>query len=110
MTGIVVGVGPRGALGYEAITVSTVAIGPTSTKVEVFNSSTKNREEAIGATFSVEADSIRIRWDGTAPTASEGHLYTAGQTFDVWGKVNLQKMKMIRVTSDATVRVTYWGE
>jgi hypothetical protein len=63
--------------------------------------------------ISVETNTIRYRVDGTDPTSSEGHSVPASVGPDtylrLWGPNTLLKCKLIRVSADATVRVTYYG-
>lgn len=81
---------------YESITVSNTAIGVTAAKIPNHNY----------AFVTVETDQIRFRVDGTDPTASEGHLFEAGDTFELMGGRAIINFKAIRVTTDATLRVS----
>ena len=83
---------------YEAITVSNVAIGFTA----------GNITGKKGVYLSVEADEVRYRYDGTDPTATEGHLLYVGDRLQLMHPTVLSKFRMIRVTTDATVRCTYF--
>lgn len=91
---------------FESISVSTVAIGPTATTLIKGVAATRV-ERANRGVFTIETNSIRIRYDGTAPTASEGHLMTAGDSFIVEGADNLSRLLMIRASADATIKATY---
>lgn len=82
---------------YESITVSNTAIGLTAGKI------------GVGAFLTVETDAIRYRIDGTDPTSSEGHQVASGGTIYLADKVSCEQLKMIRVTTDATVKVTHYG-
>lgn len=63
--------------------------------------------DASRLTLSVETNSVRYRYDGGAPTASEGHLLAAGDTLVMTGQHNIQQLQVIRATgSDGTVLVT----
>lgn len=86
---------------YEAITVSSTSIG--------FTSATYNPAEgqASQALITIETNPIRFRGDGTAPTATEGHVINPGQMIDVCGSLAVRNFRMIRTGSDATARVTY---
>lgn len=92
-------------LSYEAIVVSNTAIGPTPANIIEASGAAA---DAVYGSFSIEDDSIRFRVDGTAPTATEGHLIDAGESFVVCGPATLQALQMIRVTSDADVKATYY--
>lgn len=82
--------------GYESIAVSTAAVGIT-------DSVRSGRDRAL---ITVETDQIRFRSDGTAPTASEGHLVDAGSSIILESAEELVNFKAIRVTTDATLKVT----
>ena len=81
--------------GYEKLTVSSTAL--------TFAAIPGN---AVYALIRVETDSIRWRDDGTDPTAANGMLLSAGETMTYDGP--LSALKMIRVTTDATVHVSYY--
>ena len=101
-------VGPRNVLGFETITVSTTAIGCTSTQVRKFSSGV--RQEATSAFFTAEGANARYRMDGTDPTASVGHLLNSGEALTVDGLENLTKLRFIRDdATDVTLSVTYFG-
>mgnify|MGYP006266656553 CR=1 FL=1 len=84
---------------FETITVSTTALMLNSSKVHA----------AERAVVQVQAQSIRVRWDGGTPTDTIGFLYAANSIFAICGQENMAKLRMIRVSSDATVVVTYEG-
>lgn len=90
------------AFNYEAVTVSSSAVGLTSTK---YNPSGHKAQVAF---ITVEGAQIRFRYDGTDPTSSEGHLFSPGDVLELIGFENIENFKAIRVGStDATLRVTY---
>jgi hypothetical protein len=62
------------------------------------------------AVMSVETGAMRVRVDGTAPTASIGFLVSAGQELKVFGTDQLNNLKMIRVTSDSAVLNIQYGQ
>jgi|8_EtaG_2_1085327.scaffolds.fasta_scaffold38351_2 hypothetical protein len=60
------------------------------------------------AFFSVEDDDIRVRIDGTAPTASEGIFFGAGDSFEVCGLAALSNFKTIATdTGNASLKINY---
>lgn len=61
---------------------------------------------ASRAFVSVETNSIRYAYDGTAPTAANGHLVAAGGSFTIVGNGSLQNLKVIRASVDAVIQVT----
>lgn len=89
------------AKGFETITVSSTAIGITSSLLT----------NARAAFLTIEDANIRYRIDGTAPTASVGHKVVQGGT--IWladkTKANLSNLRMIRTDStDAKAQVTIY--
>lgn len=94
------------AYASETITVSTSAIGPTAANFDVSGQDV----DAIYGT--VETADIRLRYDGTNPTATVGHLVLAGGSFTIEGASNVRSLKMIRASTaavDASVFATYEG-
>ncbi len=88
---------------YEAITVGATAVGFTTA---TFLPS--NARAATRAVITAETAQIRFRWDGTDPTASEGHLLEIGDSYPIEGTQNLRQFKAIRTgATSATLRVTY---
>jgi len=92
------------AFGYESLTVSNTAKALTSSKYKT------SIHTATVAFITVEDAQIRYRYDGTNPTASEGHLANPGDVIKIKieGYDNIKNFKAIRTGSnDATLRVTY---
>lgn len=87
---------PKTPLGYEKLTVSSTAVGLASIP-----------SRAYFALVRCESNNVRWRDDGTAPTATEGILMKADEFLEYDG--SLTKIKFIRVGSDATVYVSYYG-
>lgn len=88
---------------FEAITVSTVAIGPTAATVNPTNA-----PGAKALFCTVESQPIRYRFDGTAPTSSVGHPALAGATIVLVGANSITHLKAIRSGgTDATLSCTY---
>lgn len=93
---------------FEQLTISSVAVTPTSSKllVTLANGRTKSAARAF---ITVETAGMRLRFDGVAPTTSVGHLIAAGDYITIDGVENVSNIKMIRATgSDSTVNVTYF--
>lgn len=67
------------AYDYESVTVAATAIGFTASKI----ASGSNSADAVKVT--VETAQIRYRYDGTNPTAAEGHPAEPGDAFWVCG-------------------------
>jgi hypothetical protein len=85
---------------FESITVSTTA-------------KTLNPLKSVHATkafITVEAQPIRVRYDGITPTATEGHLYAAATTIILTNKTEIINFMAIRQgASDATLKITYYA-
>jgi len=90
---------------YEKITVSSTALGATST-IYTKDAGGGKVIHASKAFISVETESIRIRWDGGTPTSALGHLLVAGDSIEIEGRANIRQLRMIRITNDAAVHVT----
>ena len=93
------------ATGYEAITVSNAVKTITAGLITPVAGSYTGKS-AIQAIISVETDQIRFRLDGGNPTDAVGHLLDIGDYFIVDGPTAIANLKMIRVTTDASVKVT----
>jgi hypothetical protein len=93
----------RTAFADESLTVGASVSGLT---LSVFDPG--EISEADRADFTVKVDAISWRVTGLDPSATVGHLQAAGSHFTIYGNANLKRLKMIRVTGDATVQVTYY--
>lgn len=82
--------------GFQALTVSNTAVGFTVPS---------GTEYAIA---SLEANNIRYRDDGTAPTSSVGLLITATSIFGVCQN-SLDSIRFIRETADGLLNIEYYG-
>ena len=82
------------SVGDEQVAVSSVAIGIT------------RATGALAAMVTNGAEPIRVRW-GT-PTASVGHYLNPYSVLDLY-EDDLDDVKFIRVSSDSTIDVTYFG-
>jgi hypothetical protein len=98
------GTGPSVPFAHETITVSTTAVGFT-----LATYAPSSPPKANQAFVSVNSNSVRVWFDGTSPTASDGILIAAGQTFRVCA-ASLARTLMIRAVGvDAEVAVQYSG-
>lgn len=87
------------AVGFETLTVSTVAVG--------FTTSVWAGRQARIAEVSVEDQSLRYRTSGT-PTATVGHVVIAGTSFSVCGQ-SVYNFRAIRKDgTDSKMTVTYY--
>jgi hypothetical protein len=92
---------------FEQITVSSTAVGPTASKLSVTRASGRT-SRAVRIFLTVETQAVRIRFDGSDPTAAIGHTLAVGDYMTIDGEANCSNLKMIRITSDATVNITYF--
>lgn len=91
---------------FETVTVAGTAVGLTSTTYAPTGS--QQMSNCLARTESAE---IRIRVDGTAPTASVGLLVSVGDTFEIASNADLAALKMIRTGSvSATVTFLCWAK
>lgn len=91
----------RECLGFEQITVSNTAVPLTAPPQQANLAVIKNSS----------ANTLRVRGDGTDPTAAIGHLIAATGTYgdqhEAWG--NLKMVNLIRTgASDAVIEVHYY--
>lgn len=94
------------AFAYEALTISSTAVALTAATY-----APSGAREALVALITVEANTIRYRQDGTAPTATEGHQRISGNESVVliYGRQNIRNFRAIRQdVADATIRITYF--
>lgn len=93
-----------GAYAYEAITVSSTAIGFTAAKLSSAESLYGRGIKEVLVT--VETNPIRFTVDGTTPTSTVGHLLNAGDIYTCNGE-DATKFLAIRTGSDASIKCTY---
>ena len=84
--------------GYESITVGAAAVGLTAATYA----------GKQGCFITLETTNVRFRYDGTNPTAAEGHLFYIGQSLHFLNSAVLSKIKFISTGANATIRVTYY--
>lgn len=87
---------------YEKITVSTSALPLTAATY------VSGDKRAQVAHITIESQPVNYTYDGTTPTATEGHNLIAGSTLVLTGYSNIVAFRIIRSgASDATIKVTY---
>lgn len=89
------------AVNYESVSVSSTAVGITSTVTS--GGATLRGQRAI---VTAETSQMRYRYDGTNPTTSEGHLLEVGQSIEVLGFADIDNFAIIATGSDGTIKVT----
>lgn len=91
---------------FESITVSTTAIGITSTTTDPAGRFPTNR-----CSFTSETADVRYRWDGTDPTATVGQFLAAGATLLMATHEDAVRVRFIRdAGTDATLQGHCWLE
>jgi hypothetical protein len=96
------------ASGKEKLTVSSTAKALTSSVyAPICTDSPPALCQADYAYITVETDALRW-WPHDDPTSTDGHLQPANTSFTVWGFDNIVNLRMIRVTTDATIQVSYY--
>lgn len=83
---------------YESLTVADSAIGFTAATAT----------NAIRALVTAETAEMRFRYDGTDPTASEGHVIRAYETIALEGPQNISQFRAIRTGGvSGTLKTTF---
>ena len=108
------------AFNYESLTVSNTPKALTASEyntaiskdggnaTNAFTPATVTKHARM-ALVTVETDAVRFTVDGTTVSATVGHKLDAGDSLTIYGYQNIQKARFHRVTSDATIHVTYYG-
>ena len=87
------------AFDFEPITVSTTAVELTATKYA----------SAVRATITIETAKVRVRFDGTSPTSSVGHVVDTNSVINLEGTKQISLFKVIREgDTDATLSASYF--
>ncbi len=94
------------ATAFEQITVSTTAVGLTTSNYDVSGADLGRRTKRV--TCAVETAAIRFRLDGTDPTASVGWPANAGDQIVIDKPNDISSFKAIAQGSSATLSCTYW--
>ena len=88
---------------YEAIAVSTSAIGFTATLIR--------ERSVVGAFITLETGQVRFRMDGTDPSSTTGHLLEIGQSLTLKSRAAVEKIKFIKTgDTSGALKVTYLNE
>ena len=83
-------------IGFEALTVSTVAVGLSPT------------DGATQAEITVDGADVRVRSDGTDPTATVGHLILDGAVISLSSEKDITAFRAIRdASTDVTLSISY---
>ena len=60
--------------------------------------------------FTVEGDDVRASWDGSNPTAVEGHRFYSGQQIGFTDFKHFDKFALFTTGTSSTVRLTIEGD
>ena len=86
------------AIDFETLTISTAAVAITAGIID------QHHDDAL---ITVETAAVRFRIDGTAPTATVGHILNPGDTLGLRGMGEMSKFQAIRKDgTDATLQVS----
>ena len=86
------------AIDFETLTISTAAVSITAGIID------QHHDDAL---ITVETAAVRFRIDGTAPTATVGHILGVGDVLRLRGMGEIGKFQAIRRdASDATLQVS----
>lgn len=92
------------AFDYEAITVADTSVGFTAATITPGGTA----RPAHRAHVTAETAQMRYRYDGTAPTATEGHLLEVGDVLTIEGINNVSNARFIRTgATSGTIRCTF---
>lgn len=98
-------------LWYESMSVGTsAAVSGTST----FAGASYNRYAGTGvyggvtANYHIETFPVRVRYDGVAPTASEGVLLLVGDILTLDYIEDIRNFKAIGIDGTSTIKVVYY--
>lgn len=89
------------AYAYNSATISSAAqdlsdVGFTDDEID----------RADVAYITVDTAALRFRYDGTAPTAADGHQLADGDKWLLVGNQNIRNLQFIAVASDGFVAIT----
>lgn len=84
----------------------SVTVGATSIGLTVATFAPAGQSAASYAFITVETDQARCHLHGAAADTT-GHLFNVGDAMELHGTNTLAQLRCIRVTTDATLRVSY---
>jgi len=94
------------AISREAVAVSSAVVTLTEATVK---SALNGRMRHIYCEIDVQDDDVYVTYQGTDPSDTVGEKWYAKDKKRVWGVDNMTALKFLRVTGDAVLEVTYWG-
>ena len=84
----------------QSLTVSTAAVAPTGYTA----SPAVNGVNYV--TFDVQTNAVRVRWDGTDPTGTVGHILAASTAY-TWSVAQFNAAKFIRISTASADAVIF---
>ena len=89
----------------ETVTQGPLTVGVAAATLLSLVSGNAFNARTTMVMLSVETDSLRLTLDGTAPTATKGHLINPGKIM-MLTRAEADAAKMIRVTTDSKIQVS----
>ena len=83
----------------QSLTVSTAAVA--------FGTAFAARTQLV--TFDIQDNDVRVRWDGTDPTGTVGHILPAGTAY-TWAASQATAAKFIRISTASADGVIFASE
>ena len=88
---------------FETLALTAGAVGFTAGTMAPGS----GEKSAIAAFCTVEGAPIRVRADGTNPTAAVGTPFDVGDTFVVWGWRDMKSVRFIKQGANAKVSTQF---
>lgn len=92
---------------YESIVVGTSTAISSST---ILDAALYDAYRVVQGLVTIEGNNIRCKFDGTAPTASEGLLAYVGDVITIEGIIDVRNFSCIGIDGTATVKINYTAD
>lgn len=92
---------------YESIVVGTSTAISSST---ILDAALYDAYRVVQGLVTIEGNNIRCKFDGTAPTASEGLLAYVGDVITIEGIIDVRNFSCIGIAGTATVKINYTAD
>lgn len=94
-------------LGTAVIEMKVATISTVAKAMDFFAFTAGNVAKAAKAIVTCRTGGLMVTFDGTDPTATNGHYYAANTTFEVYGNARIAAMKFLREAgTDAVTTIT----
>lgn len=93
----------------RALDTISVAVSSSVKDMDDFSFSAEDVAKAASAIMTAHTAAVVYTWSGEDPTATHGHVLPANATVTIQGNANIQALRVIRQSSDATVTITLEG-